>query len=227
MRGGTYEVPQRGVCPEHALRRDAVSGLAHVHGYCAAEEVLDFVRVGVRCYPARASDGHAAQDEGREVEERDAGEVRGEEPYDILLEANEDDTRNCPLQLRFSGCSLVEAFVHLRVGLVRFRIGVSVASTAAIRFLRGSGPLLHMGVLRRHGALLCQMSNVNRPYANLVRDEPVDLTHKEEDFACTDQCFLLSQSRSNLEKHKQKTVAGVVLEWPYGGTESTSTRTET
>lgn len=179
MRVGTYEVPQRGVRPEYALRRDAVSGLAHVHGYCAAEEVLDFVGVRIRRYPARASDGHAAQDEGGEVEERDAGEVRGEEAYNILLKADENYPRNCALELRFSGRGFVETFVHLRVGLVGFRIGVSVVSTAAVRFLRGSGTLLHMGVLRWHGGLLGQMSNVNKPYANLVRDELFGLIHEE------------------------------------------------
>lgn len=184
-------MPQRGVCPEDALRRDAVSRLAHVHSYCAAEEVLDLVGVGVRGYPARASDGHATQDEGGEVEERDAGEVRGEEAYDILLEADEDDPRNCTLELRFGGRGFIEAFVHLRVGLVGFRVRASVASTAAGRFLRGSGPLLHMGVLRWHGAPLRAMSNVNRPYANPVWDELFGLTHKEDDFACTDQCVLL------------------------------------
>lgn len=165
MRGVTYEVPQRGVCPEHALRRNAISSLAHVHGYCAAEKVLDFVGVGVRCYPARASDGHAAQDEGGEVEERDAREVRGEEAYNILLEADENYPRNGTLELRFSRGSFVKTFVHLRVRLVGFRIGVSVASTTAGHFLRGSGPLLHMRVLRWHDGLLGQMSNIHRPYA--------------------------------------------------------------
>ncbi len=162
-------MPQRGVCPEHTLRRDAVSRLPQVHGYCTAEEVLDFVGVGVRCNPAWASDGHTAQDECREVEERDAGEVRGEEAYDVLLEADENNPCNCTLKLRFSRCSFIEALVHLRVGLVGFRIGVSVASAAAGRFLRHSGPLLHMGILCRHGALLPQMLNEKRPYVNLVR----------------------------------------------------------
>ena len=122
-------MPERGVRPQHALRRDALARLAHVHRDGGAEEVLDLVAVGVRGDPAGAADGHAAEDEGGEVEEGDAVEVGGEEADHVLLEADEDDAGDGALELGDGGHGLVDASVCVGV-----RIPVVVA---CVRVRRG------------------------------------------------------------------------------------------
>ena len=79
-------MPERGVCPQYALGRDAIAGLAEVHRNYSSEEVFDLVAVRVCRDPAGPAYGHASEDKSRELEEGDEVEVSREEADYVLLE---------------------------------------------------------------------------------------------------------------------------------------------
>ena len=68
-------MPKRGVRPEHALGRDAITGLPEIHGNGPAEEVLDLVAVGVGGDPARPAYGYASEDERGDMKDGNIVEV--------------------------------------------------------------------------------------------------------------------------------------------------------
>ena len=106
---------QRRIRPQHALRRDALAGLPHVHADRSTEEVLDLVRVVVECQPAGAAEGNAAHDERGEVHERNAIEAGRVEAGYVLLVADEEDSGDGALELGDGGHGLGDTAVDVRV----------------------------------------------------------------------------------------------------------------
>ncbi len=153
---------ERGIRPEDALSCDALSRLSEVHCDRTTQKVPDPVAVRVRRDPARSSHGRASQDEGWEVEEGDAVEVGGEETDDVLLEADEDDTRYCTLNFRDGVRSLGDTSVWVWAGV--FLVIVLVCMRSASMFL-WRGPFLHMRVLRRHSE---RISCLHPPFLSMI-----------------------------------------------------------
>ncbi len=113
-----------GIRPEHALGRDAITGLPEIHGDGPAEKVLDLVAVGVSGDPAGPADGYAPEDECGDMEDRDMVEVGRKEACEVLLVADEEYARDDALEVGDGGLGEVKVRMRARISVVVCMVGV-------------------------------------------------------------------------------------------------------